>query len=167
MKLKQYFDADYENKLKPYWWTSSIYMYYYLAKTYQIIGDGRKLNSIISSIKEMQNENGSFSDTYGESFFYTGLALEILLFENLEIPNPTITKTINFLISNQFNDGSWQNSHALQVPNSQDLTPISCHFPIASFGMNVRAKEFNRLFTTASILKSLSIYEQKYSPITF
>jgi hypothetical protein len=69
MKLKQYFDADYENKLKPYWWTSSIYMYYYLAKTYQIIGDGRKLNSIISSIKEMQNENGSFSDTYGESFF--------------------------------------------------------------------------------------------------
>ena len=78
-----------------------------------------------------------------------------------------IKKSVDFLLINQFIDGSWKNSHALQVPNSKDITPIKMDFPIKTLGMNVRATEFNRLFTTSAILQSLVTYEQKYNPTTF
>lgn len=164
--IKKHFDVNISTELNSYWWTSNIYTYYYLAKTYQILNEIDKVNYILSKISDVQNENGSFSDIYGENLFYSGLALEAMLL------NPTnnqqkIEKTISFLLQNQFSDGSWQNSNALQVPNAQDTEPNNIHFPIVTFGMNVRAKEFNRLFTTTSILKSLAVYEDKYSSVTF
>ncbi len=165
--VKQYFDENFNKELNSYWWTNNIYTYYYLAKTYQLLDDKAKLSFIINEIKAKQNKNGSFSDAYGENLFYTGLALEILLLDEDDNSKKEIEKTIAFLLKNQFSDGSWQNSNALQVPNSQDIKPADFVFPISTFGMNVRAKEFNRLFTTSSILQSLSFYEHKYSPVTF
>ena len=114
-----------------------------------------------------QNKNGSFSDAYGESFFYTGFALEILLLATGNNLDLQIEKTISFLLKNQFTDGSWDNSNALQVPDAQDIIPVNAYFPVATYGVNVRAKEFNRLFTTSSILKSLSIYGTKSNSGTF
>lgn len=164
--IKKYFDENLEYEFDSYWWTSNIYTYYYIAKTYQFLNETYKVNYVISKIIDIQNENGSFSDIYGENLFYTGLALEILLLNPIE-NKQKIEKTIIFLTQKQFNDGSWQNSNALQVPNSKDLKPDNIHFPVSSFGMNVRAKEFNRLFTTASVLQSLSVYENKYNSVTF
>jgi hypothetical protein len=164
--IKKYFDKKSKNELSSYWWTSNIYTYYYLAKTYLFLEETEKVDYLISQITEIQNENGSFSDSYGESLFYTGLALEIMLLNPISNKEKT-EKTISFLLQNQFSDGSWQNSNALQVPNAQDTVPNNSRFPIATFGMNVRAKEFSRLFTTISILQSLSLYENKYSSVTF
>jgi hypothetical protein len=164
--LKKYFDKRFKNQIYSYWWTSSIYTYYYLVKTYQYLSDSEKVIYIMSKISNIQNDNGSFSDIYGENLFYTGLALEILLLDPSR-NKKQIEKTILFLYQNQFDDGSWENSNALQVPNSKDTIPSKEYFPISNFGMNVRAKEFNRLFTTTTILHSLSIYEEKYSTITF
>lgn len=165
-KIKNYFDKNLTNELNSYWWTSNIYIFYYLAKTYKLLHEVEKVNYIRSKIIEIQNENGSFSDCYGENFFYTGLALEIMLL-NPSINIGSIEKTISFLLQNQLSDGSWQNSNALQVPNPQDRELNNRYFPIATFGMNVRAKEFNRLFTTTAILQSLSVYENKLSSDTF
>lgn len=78
-----------------------------------------------------------------------------------------IEKTVAFLLNNQFTDGSWDNSNALQIPSSLDTIPSRKDFPIAPIGINVRAKEFNRLFTTTSIVQSLVNYEQKYNTINF
>jgi hypothetical protein len=167
VRIKQYFDENFNRELNSYWWTNNIYTYYYLAKTYQLLNDKEKLEFIINGIKTKQNENGSFSDGYGENLFYTGLALEILLLADKGNLDSEIEKGVDYLLENQYTDGSWRNSHALQVPYSHDINPTDCHFPIANFGMNVRAKEFNRLFTTSSILQSLSIYEYKYSSVTF
>jgi len=103
--IKKYFDENIPKELNSYWWTSNIYTYYYLAKTYQILNEMDKVNYILSKISDVQNENGSFSDIYGENLFYSGLALEAMLL------NPTnnqqkIEKTISFLLQNQFSDGS-------------------------------------------------------------
>ncbi|MBA0884771.1 hypothetical protein [Flavobacterium undicola] len=166
LRIKNYFDKNLKNELNSYWWTSSIYTYYYLAKTYQFLDETDKVDYIVSKINAIQNENGSFSDVYGENVFYTGLALEILLLSPIK-NKQQIEKTISYLLQNQFSDGSWQNSNALQVPNAQDTVPNKIPFPIAPFGMNVRAKEFNRLFTTTSVLQSLSVYEDSYSSVTF
>lgn len=162
-KIKQYFDENLKSKLNSYWWTDHIYTYYYLAKTYHLINDNEKLDFIIQELKTKQNSNGSFSDSYGENFFYTGLVLEILLLDNSNKLDSQIKKIISFLLQNQFSDGSWNNSNALQIPLSNDIKPADYHFPVANYGMNVRAKEFNRLFTTSSILKSISLYATKYN----
>lgn len=159
-KIKDYFDYDFEEKLNTYWWTSAIYSLYYLAKTYHLLNDNNKLMHLISLVKKEQNENGSFGDKYGENLFYTGMALEILL---LDQNNTTleIEKTVGYLLQNQYDDGSWENSHALQVPKTMDIEPKNTHYPVSSFGMNVRTKEFNRLFTTVSVLQALTCYESK------
>jgi hypothetical protein len=165
IKLKKYFEAKTEQELNSYWWTSNIYVFYYLAKTYHLLGEKQQLSLILDKVKREQAENGSFGDKYGENLFYTGLALEILLLENNE-NEAEIEKTIEYLFKNQYQDGSWDNSHALQVPDSSKIKPENTPYPVATFGMNVRAKEFNRLFTTTVILQALSIYEQKYSTAT-
>jgi hypothetical protein len=159
-KLKKYFEAKTEQDLNSYWWTSNIYVFYYLAKTFQLLGDKQQLSFIVNKVKSEQQENGSFGDKYGENLFYTGLALEILLLEEKE--NATgIEKTVDYLFKNQYVDGSWENSHALQVPDPSMIKPENLMYPVATFGMNVRAKEFNRLFTTSVILQALITYGQK------
>lgn len=161
IRLKDYFEIDLEKKIESYWWTSSIYTLNYLAKTYYLLEEFQKLNWIIGHIEEQQSENGSFSDKYGESRFYTALAIEILLFDNNS--KRKVEKAIFYLIENQYYDGSWDNSNALQVPNSKSIEPDNSVYPVSSFGMNVRAKEFNRLFTTVSVLQILTTYERKYN----
>jgi hypothetical protein len=161
VKLKNYFSIDFENKTDSYWWTSSIYTLSYLAKTYHLLGEFQKLNWIIEQILKQQDENGSFSDKYGINIFYTALATEILLLDsNLRLES---IKSIDYLLQNQHEDGSWENSNALQVPNSSSIESDDLIYPVSSFGMNVRAKEFNRLFTTVSVLETLKIYERKYN----
>lgn len=166
IQIKKYFDEKNKGELSAYWWTSDIYTFYYLAKTFYLLDETEQLSIAINEIKSKQAKNGSFSDKYGENLFYTGLALEILLLKNTE-NTIEIEKTLEYLLNNQYKDGSWDGSHALQVPDSSMIKPEKGFYPVANFGMNVRANEFNRLFTTTVILQALAIYEQKYSTTTF
>ncbi|AWK04370.1 hypothetical protein HYN56_09020 [Flavobacterium crocinum] len=161
LNLRNYFEIDFEKKTDSYWWTSSLYTLNYLAKTYYHLEEFEKLNWIIMETEKLQNDNGSFGDKYGESKFYTALGIEILLLGSSS--KLKTQKGISYLLENQFDDGSWENSNALQVPNSKSLKPDELMYPISSFGMNVRAKEFNRLFTTISVLQTLSKYERRYN----
>ncbi|WP_166923629.1 prenyltransferase/squalene oxidase repeat-containing protein [Flavobacterium poyangense] len=161
-KVKLYFDRKINENLSSYWWTSDIYTYYYLAKVYHLLNDNDKWTFIRNKIKAKQNENGSFSDKYGENLFYTGLALEILLLGvGDNAASPEIKKTIEYLLKNQYEDGSWKGSDSLQLPYTNDIIPADKHFPVGNIGMNVRANEFGRLFTTSTILKSLSKYAHR------
>jgi hypothetical protein len=161
-RIKTYFDLNFDKKEEAYWWTNKIYTLYYLSKTYVILSQKEKIISIVDKVKKLQNINGSFSDKYGENLFYTGLALEILA---LDAENTVLEskKALQYLLENQYEDGSWDNSFALQVPLASDCIPEEIEYPISSFGMNVRAKEFNRLFTTTTVLQAISYYEQKYN----
>lgn len=160
-KINDYFEIDFEGKTDSYWWTNSIYTFYYLAKTYYLLGNFKKLKWIISQVEKLQSENGSFSDKYGENIFYTALSAEILLLDaNAKLK---AEKAILYLLQNQYDDGSWENSNALQIPNSNSIKPEDLLYSVSSFGMNVRSKEFNRLFTTVSVLETLAIYERKYN----
>ncbi|WP_396178072.1 prenyltransferase/squalene oxidase repeat-containing protein [Flavobacterium sp.] len=161
LKVKKYFDINFDTKIKSYWWSSDIYVYYYLAKSYFLLNDFEKLSFFVEQVNLMQNVNGSFSDKYGENLFYTGLALEILLYDSNS--KLAAENALRFLLKSQLSDGSWPNSNALQIPASSDLVPSQLFFPVSTFGMNVRAKEFNRLFTTASIIQSISLYEKIYN----
>lgn len=163
LNLKNYFDINLLKSFTAYWWSSNLYTLYYLAKTYALLENKINLNLILAETKKQQNQNGSFSDAYGENIFYTALGLEILALLNQKKESE---KAMIYLLKNQYEDGSWDNSNALQVPKASEIEPDG-FYTIASFGMNVRAKEFNRLFTTVSVLQALTKHEQRHSSAAF
>ena len=158
IELQQYFDLKLsENKISSYWWTSSIYTYSYLVKCYYKLGQKNKVDLILNKVVQLQGDNGSFKDDYGENLFLSGLALETLLHDR-NTYKLEIERLVDYLLSKQYKDGSWANSHTLQIPDPSGQVIGVEEFPVSSHGTSVRAKEFNRLFTSTCILKSLSDY---------
>lgn len=158
--LKQYFNVLSEKEDYSYWWTSPIYTWYYLAKTYSLLGDDQKTRQLVQKLMEYRNEDGSFSDLYGKNFFYTGMGLDIML-NHFDDYQQEIEITVGFLLKNQYEDGSWANSHPLQLPDPASSIPKNFPYALANYGTNVRAKEFNRLFTTSFVLHALYNYNRK------
>ncbi len=157
-QLQQFFDRKlHENQINAYWWTSSIYTYNYLIKCYFKLGQKDKVDQILTKVVLLQEINGSFKDDYGENLFISGLALQILLHDRITYKSE-IEKLVDYLLSKQFKDGSWSNSHTLQIPDPSKQGIGKANFPISSHGTSVRAREFNRLFTTTCVLKSLTDY---------
>ncbi|MFW5700350.1 MAG: hypothetical protein ACOCWM_01565 [Cyclobacteriaceae bacterium] len=136
------------NQIGAYWWTSEIYTYYFLVKSYAVLGKVTQRDIILKSLVNFQNQSGAFEDYTGVNLFFSGMALEMLLMD-YQTYKDVIKKTFDFLITNQYEDGSWQNSDSLRVPAPDEQRPdASCY----------RAQEFNRLFTSTVILKSLVKY---------
>lgn len=159
MDLKKYFDKLPLKEVNAYWWTDKIYTLYYLAQSYNIHNEEQKVNEIQKIVAKKISKQG-YKDVYGTNMFYTGLALEILLLRKHTIYASEINKIISFILSSQFLDGSWNSSHSLKIPNPSNIQTQSLILPISTHGTNVRAKEFNRLFTTTSILKSLQLWSE-------
>lgn len=160
-KLKTEFSKFLENGLiNSYWWTSNIYTYYFLAKSFHILNDVEKVKLILSKVKENLSIDGGIIDKYGGNLFYSGMALELLLYDKANF-HIEIQGLLNLLLKKQYKDGSWENSHSLQIPDPSLLIHNSQKYPISTHGTSVRAKEYNRLFTTVSIIKSLSEYEKR------
>lgn len=150
-------------KANSYWWIDDVYSYYYLAQSYFNLGKIDKVQKIQETIRTKINSRGAFiTEKYGENIFVTGLALDIFLLNNPDLT--TIENVKNYLLENQYEDGSWDNSSALQVPDPNFLFVNETVFPVSEMGVDVRAKEFNRLFTTATVLKALDNYERKFNP---
>ena len=144
-----------------YWWSSPIYVYYYLSYSYNIIDCNTELDKIIEEISSLQLEDGSFkTNCMDDRVFYTAMALEILMFD-YDKHVSKVNKAVSFLMKNQYKDGSWTNSNALLIPDpSKDVWDVK-NFPISSIGVGVRAQEFDRLFTTSTVLKSLNGYNKQ------
>jgi len=147
-----------DDAIAAFWWTSNIYTLYYLTKSYAALNKPKIVKAIALKTAELQNEDGSFSDKYGPNFFITALALENLLHEHLSFEKH-IHQGIQFLLNNQYTDGSWENSNTLQIPDPA-TEDTDKHYPVSTHGTSVRAREFNRLFTTVSVLETLISYEK-------
>lgn len=146
------------NSITAYWWSDSIYTLYYLFLTY------KKLKMTIE-IEKIQNfisakiKYDYYEDHFGINLFYTALALEILIGNSkyLNISNALA----EFLIRNQFIDGSWLESNSLCIPFPNDKKPVNIKYEVRNFGVGVRSHEFNRLFTSISVLRSLYLWENQ------
>lgn len=149
-----------EGYWESYWWTSPIYSTYFCAKLLEKMPEHYvRVEKALEWIIALQNENGSFSDPFSENYFYTGLALKLLMI-NFECNKEIIQKTVLFLLSKQFYDGSWHESHALRVPSPDTISPpVRGYESIKTFGVNVRAREFQRLFTTSVCINALRSFE--------
>ena len=66
-----------------------------------------------------------------------------------------------YIIEHQYDDGSWPSSHFMCIPATNNKCPMNTHsFKIADHGIDIRANEFHRLYTTSLILMSLSEYQR-------
>jgi hypothetical protein len=148
-----------------YWWTSHLYATSFIVKAaFKSNDDDLQLASIpaIKEINHTQNSNGSFGDKFlSESAFYTGLVSDALSSTpKLYTSNSSrVKKSIEWIINNQFDDGSWNETNAMRLPsfNTKNPDEISA-WPVSRSGLNVRAIEFNRLFSTATCISALNSY---------
>lgn len=167
-QLKSYLKKEFKEhqSFKPYWWTSEIYSLSYLSGALVISKDedlSAMLQQRVQAVIKNQNLDGSFGDAFQpNSSFYTALMLQILCEHSEFIHNygPNLEKALQWLLKNQFTDGSWDNTYALRLPAINILDPetATTRWPAKRNGLNTRAIEFNRLFSTATALKALNSY---------
>lgn len=144
-----------------YWWSSPIYSSYFVYSLFSQKETAYKhlLTETDEWMKQNQNPDGSFSDAFGKNMFISGLGLKLLM-NNPELHKNEIDKTLSFLLQEQFEDGSWENSHSLQIPHPEVQLPNSEEYnDIKTYGVNIRAREFQRLFSTAVCLNALYSYK--------
>lgn len=141
-----------------YWWSDNIYTLYYLFLSYQKLNFKKEMEQIQNFIS-LRVQNGFYEDSYGKNLFFTALALEILTFNKSF--KELSSKIANYMINNQFEDGSWQESNSLCIPEPNEINPINENYEVQTFGIGVRSHEFNRLFTTTSALRSLYIWKNQ------
>lgn len=154
-----------QNMWNAYWWSSPIYTTSFMIKSFQYVTDNELKHLIdksAESILTSQNKNGSFGDNYcKDSAFYTALVIDSFC-DNSHLyiqSQKQIGNAVNWLLSNQMSDGSWLSTHAMRIPAPNILDPAKIEsWLVGTKGVNIRAKEFSRLFTTAVSLSALSKY---------
>ncbi len=155
-KLNNYISDRLDKDLfDSYWWTDEIYCIYYISAISHLVDLPKDvIENKLKKLSLCQNANGSFSDFFGESLFYTGLALMSL--STIDNFQKNVESGIIYLLKNQYADGSWENSHSLRIPRPENVIPEISNFNnVKTFGVNVRAMEFKRLFTTSVCLNAL------------
>ena len=151
-----------------YWWTSNIYNLVFILKGL-LENRERDMSLIVEMVSELlqqQNANGSFGDLYvAQSPFYTGLIIDVLCDCNFIISEKlqsSIKKGIDWLVANQNEDGSWNPSYALRIPHPENIYPDNFqNWDIASFGTQIRAEDYNRLFSSVVALSAICKYHSK------
>lgn len=157
-KLLENFQSLDLESISAYWWTDNIYTIYYLFLTFKelnFISELRKIQDFVSS----KIKGDCYEDYYGKNLFYTALSLEILL-DNTKYLK-LVSNLADFLIKNQFEDGSWLESNSLCIPEPHIKNPINKDLLVKNFGVNVRSHEFNRFFTSVSAFRSLYLWKNQ------
>ncbi|WP_168208827.1 hypothetical protein [Chitinophaga sp. XS-30] len=113
-----------DNGLWPsYWWTSEIYATYFVLQgmLYDDQVDMSYFDKAVSQLVRLQKTDGSFACNYTRSgsAFYTALVLDLLCSDTVtrEKYTGTVDKSLQWLLDNQFQDGSFPNTNFLAIPN--------------------------------------------------
>jgi hypothetical protein len=163
-KLEAYLlqSLKYQNEIA-YWWTDETYTLFWFSLSFEQI-ENLELKSIIKDrlVNTVKNYkpclNTDAKST--KSIFYTALQLNICItlnYLNILTCKPLIQSLIKELLSEQYKDGSWKATNAMRLPDTEVLNPLEIkEWPASARGCNVRAIEFNRLFTTVVTLNALN-----------
>jgi hypothetical protein len=154
------------NHWDSYWWTSPIYA---TAFSLMALSKGEEYYSdcleAADWLANLQEKEGFWQNPVGQdsSPFYTALALKALFVFDKGRFNDQIEKGISWLLSHQTLDGSWQTSRILQIPatNIEDPKEVKT-WRNSSFGVNCLSDDFNRNFTTSTVINCLATLNNHY-----
>lgn len=152
------------NSLTSYWWTSDIYSQAFaLLALCKKQGHVEVKNQLIEAIIIQQLE-GSFWINPADGLpnaFYTAIALNALLAYQPQKHQPEIEGAGKWLQNHQTTDGSWQTSRILRIPATDVLNPATITtWRNSSFGVNALSDDYNRVFTTSTVISALTDYQK-------
>jgi hypothetical protein len=165
-KMKSYLIKNItpEGQLESYWWTSSVfassYTLMYLIKVRENIEDQKRLaNYILSQI----SEDGFIKNKLNEpSPYFTALGIESLLsivdFKFSKNNSNIINSSVNWIINNQINDGSFPSSFIYQIPNPEEEICKVNEWKKKNKDYNTFLNDYNRFITTSQCLKMFKQY---------
>lgn len=149
---------DSNGELSSYWWTESIYAMAFATMC--------GLKNFLPKIIEKQSPIGYWLNMGNPSVFYTALSLkaieEIYLNDRQSSLLPIIEKGVDWLLTQQFDDGSWPSEFLLRIPNPSIRFPSKeiKNWRRSSFGFNIITDDFERVFTSAVVYNVLKKYEE-------
>jgi len=156
-----------EGVWQPYWWTSVIYPTTFIIKGMlkeNNESDKKIIHRALKTLLNKQSKDGSFKCDVlnSESVFYTSLVLDTLSqdAEIFKMYTQKIEKMKSWILSRQYEDGSFENSNFLVIPNpTSDTDGNYKYFKInkAGGGRSITG-EIAGLFSTATAFKALSSY---------
>lgn len=150
---------DSNGELSSYWWTESIYTMAFATMC------GLK-NNVLPKLIEKQTPFGYWLNMGKPSVFYTALSLkaleEVYLNDRKSSLLPIIEKGVDWLLTQQFDDGSWPSEFLLRIPNPSVRFPSKeiKKWRRSSFGFNIITDDFERVFTSAVVYNALKKYEE-------
>jgi len=149
-----------------YWWTGNLYATVHCMealKKARIVDDLELISRAQDWIARTQLDTGSWSESIENECepFSTALALKGLMIE----PRPTLSGKIElgveWLLTHQRYDGSWDSGYILRIPHPSMKEP----WKESSWKRDGRAitaviKDQRRLFTTATVFTALSEFKK-------
>jgi hypothetical protein len=151
-----------------YWWTSPLYTTCHILQAL-IVKEWEKeesrIKKTLDSILQKANANGSFSTPYDiESPFFTSLVLETVCSAEpvYNLYREEAHAMSQWLIHNQFTDGSFKSGHILRIPAPDIESPgqIKNWSTEASIPVNVVKKDIMRLYTTSTVCSAMMKYNR-------
>lgn len=167
--LQKYLGNKFQTqKTLSYWWTSDIYSIYWCMLSYAKIDDNKLKKNLIKRIDELvliYKSTNSVGDNYNNnSIFYTSMLLKILCIlkeQKVRTYEDQIETLVNKIVISQFEDGSWASTNALRLPDTNVTDPANISSWLESeSGCNVRAMEWNSLFTTVVATNAIFHYKR-------
>lgn len=141
-----------------YWWIDDIYFLFFASLANSIINDVEIYQYIRHATSVKYQVFTQANNKEELTYMYLGMLLHLLLYIG-EKDKGTLIK--QYIIEHQYDDGSWASSHFMCIPATNNKCPMNTHsFKIADHGIDIRANEFHRLYTTSLILMSLSEYQR-------
>lgn len=145
-----------DGSIPSYWWTEDLYTtaFAVMCGLY-----GKPVEYIL----KRQVSKGYWTNMDKPSVFYTSLCIKALEL----IPNADsnirscIERGVDWIVSQQNDDGSWDSEEILRIPAPDILDPQSVNnWKRSSFGVNIITDDYGRVFTTALTYNILLSYNR-------
>jgi hypothetical protein len=157
-------DSAQNGSLTSYWWTSDVYTQAFTLLALCKENGHLKVKNQLCEALIGQQMNGGFWINPADSLpnaFYTALALKALLAHEPENQKPEIESAVKWLKEHQTTDGSWQTGRILRIPATDIRNPAAVtNWRNSSFGVNALSDDYNRVFTTSTVVSSLIMYQR-------
>jgi|GEM_PF-1333905 hypothetical protein len=150
-----------DGNVPSYWWTEDIY-----SNAFAVMCGFR--DEVLDYLLRQQSEEGYWCNMGKPSFFYSALAIraleDISMAEKHDALFGKIEKGLQWIVRNQYEDGSWDSEFILRIPSPHICTPTQVsNWKRSSFGFNVITDDYARIFTTSLVYNVLKHFYDELS----
>jgi squalene cyclase len=154
---------------EPYWWSERLYSTVNCVEFLRARGTREDVGVVGKAqdwIARTQLPGGAWSESpsTGGVPFSTALALRGLMVAPRPDLLESIKKGVEWLLTDQLTDGSWNSHHILRIPHPSTMEPWKQpYWNRDGKAINAVIKDHKRLYTTATAFTALSELEQRLS----